>query len=59
MSIKVYDLLGQEVANLVNEEKKAGSYEVEFNGSNYASGVYFYKLETESFTETKKMVVLK
>jgi photosystem II stability/assembly factor-like uncharacterized protein len=55
----VYDVLGREVATLVNEKLTEGSYEVEFNGSNLSSGIYFYKLETERFTQTKKMIILK
>ena len=55
----VYDMLGKELATLVNEKLSAGSYVVEWNGSGYPSGVYFYRLETEDFNETKKMVLLK
>ncbi|MBK9097565.1 MAG: T9SS type A sorting domain-containing protein [bacterium] len=58
-SIKVYDVLGNEVARLINEYKPAGSYEVEFNASALSSGIYFYKLQAGSFTETKKMIVIK
>lgn len=58
VSIKIYDLLGKEVFN-VNEYKKAGSYEVKFDGSNLASGMYFYQITAGSFTDTKKMVLLK
>lgn len=58
VSIKIYDILGKEVFNF-NEFKKAGSYEVQFDGTILASGMYFYKLETEGFTDTKKMVLLK
>ena len=63
MQLKVYDVLGNEVATLVNEEKPAGSYEVDFNastsGRGLASGIYYYKLQAGSFTETKKMILLK
>jgi hypothetical protein len=59
VTLKVYDILGNEVATLVNEEKPAGSYEVEFNASQLSSGIYFYKLSAGTFTETKKMTVLK
>jgi hypothetical protein len=59
VSIKVYDILGNEVATLVNEEKKAGSYEVDFNASGLPSGIYFYKLTTPDFIQTKKMMLLK
>ncbi len=58
-TLKVYDVLGNEVATLVNEEKPAGSYEVEFNASQLSSGVYFYKLTAGSFTDTKKMILLR
>lgn len=59
MSLKVFDLLGQEVATLVNEELKPGSYEVTWDASGMASGVYFYRLTTGTFTETKKLVHLR
>jgi len=57
--LKIYDVLGKEVATLVNEEKPVGSYEVEFNPSSLTSGVYFYKLQAGSFVDTKKMLLLK
>ena len=53
------DVLGNETATLVNKEKPAGSYEVEFNASGLPSGVYFYRLQAGSFVETKKMVLMK
>jgi hypothetical protein len=59
VTLKVYDILGNEIATLVNEVKPAGNYEVEVNVSKLSSGVYFYKLQTGSFTQTKKMIVLK
>jgi hypothetical protein len=59
VNLRVYDILGNEVATLVNEEKQAGYYEVEFNASKIASGVYVYRLSTGSFVATKKMMVLK
>jgi hypothetical protein len=59
VSLKVYDVLGNEVATLVNEEKPAGSYEVKFDASGLSSGIYFYKLQSGSFVETKKMLLLK
>ena len=55
----IYDMLGREVAVLVNENMNAGKYEVNWDGSGYPSGVYFYKLETEEFSNVKKMVLLK
>jgi hypothetical protein len=62
-TIKVYDVLGDELATLVDEFKPAGSYEVEFNTSNIkhhpSSGIYFYQLKTGSFIQTKKMVLVK
>jgi plastocyanin len=58
-SLKVYDIIGNEVATLVNEEKTAGNYEVRFNASSLTSGTYFYKLSAGSFTEVKKMILLK
>jgi len=59
VSLKVYDVLGNEVAILVNEEKPAGSYEVEFYGTGLTSGIYFYQLKDDSYIETKKMVLMK
>ncbi len=58
-TLKVYDMLGREVSTLVNEEKAPGNYEVKFNGSNLSSGVYFYRLQSGSFNETKKFVLMK
>jgi acetyl esterase/lipase len=58
-TLKVYDILGREVATLVNENQKAGEYKVEFNANNFPSGIYFYKLQAGSFVETKKMILLK
>jgi hypothetical protein len=64
VSLKVYDVLGNEVATLVNEEKPAGEYVVEFNSHsgevwNLPSGIYFYQLKAGTFIKTKKMVLLK
>ena len=56
---KVYDLLGKVVTTLVNEELKAGMYQVRFDADDLPSGVYFYKLETSNIKETKKMLILK
>jgi len=58
-SLKVYDVLGNEVATLVNGEKPAGEYDVEFSGSELNSGIYFYQLKAGSFIETKKMQLIK
>ncbi len=59
VSLKVYDVLGKEVATLMNETKEAGSYNVTFNSSNLASGMYLYTLKAGSFTSTKKMILMK
>lgn len=59
VQLKVYDVLGNEVATLVNEEKPTGVYEVEFNATELTSGVYFYKLQAGSFVEVKKMILLR
>lgn len=59
VTLKVYDVLGKEVSTLVNEEKPAGVYEVEFNAEKLSSGIYFYKLNAGSFSETKKMILIK
>ena len=67
VALKVYDVLGNEIATLVNEEKPAGNYEVNFNASKLSSGVYFYELRVEDpstssgkdFVETKKMILLR
>jgi hypothetical protein len=58
-SIKIYDVIGNEVSSLVNENKPAGFYEVKFNASNLSSGIYFYTIQAGSFKETKKMILLK
>jgi hypothetical protein len=57
--LKIFDVLGNEVATLVNEEKPIGSYEVEFDATILSSGIYFYRLQAGSFVETKKMVLMK
>jgi len=59
VTLKVFDVLGNVVATLVNEEKPAGSYELDFNASQLSSGIYFYKLQAGSFVETMKMILLK
>jgi hypothetical protein len=69
VSLKVYDILGNEIATLVNEEKSAGEYEVEFsakggsasggNAYDLPSGIYFYQLKAGGFIETKKMILMK
>jgi len=59
VSLVVYDVLGNEITTLVNEEKSAGFYEVNFNANNLVSGVYFYRLQANRFTEIKKMILLR
>jgi hypothetical protein len=59
VTLKVYDLLGNEVVTLVNKEKSVGSYEIEFDAAGLTSGIYFYKLTAGNFTETKKMLLMK
>ena len=58
-SLKVYDILGKEVATLVNEEKQSGTYEVKFDAASLSSGIYFYTLTAELFSQTKKMILMK
>ena len=59
VSLKIYDLTGREITQLVSGNVTAGSYSVDFNASNFASGVYFYKLEASDFVQTKRMVLVK
>lgn len=59
VSLKVFNLLGEEVASLLNEEKLAGNYEVSFKVSDLSSGIYFYSISSNNFTQTKKMIILK
>jgi chitodextrinase len=59
VTLKIYDVLGKEIKTLVNEEKAAGSYSVNFNASLLANGVYFYQIKSGGFTATKKMILLK
>jgi N-acetylneuraminic acid mutarotase len=59
VSLKIYDILGKEVATLVNEVKTPGSYIVDFDGASFASGTYFYRLESNGFVSTKKMLLIK
>jgi hypothetical protein len=58
-TLKIYDLLGREIATLVNEYKPAGVYEVEFNPGNLSSGIYFYRFTSGNFIETKKLILLR
>jgi hypothetical protein len=57
--LKIFDILGREIETLVNEKLQPGTYEVKFDGSKLASGIYFYKLISKDFVETKKMLMIK
>jgi hypothetical protein len=59
VNIKVFDLIGQQVAELVNEEKEAGSYQINFNASHLPSGIYIYTINTGNYTQTRKMLLMK
>nr|HMN49707.1 T9SS type A sorting domain-containing protein [Ignavibacteriaceae bacterium] len=59
VSVKVFDVLGREVAELVNQNQNAGTYTVDFNAQNLSTGVYIYKIQSGSFQATKKMVLIK
>ncbi|MGE5862070.1 MAG: T9SS type A sorting domain-containing protein, partial [Ignavibacteria bacterium] len=59
VTLKVYNSVGQEVATLLNEYKNASNYSVDFNAANLSSGVYFYTLKANNFTQTRKMLLLK
>ncbi|MCX6164968.1 MAG: T9SS type A sorting domain-containing protein [Ignavibacteriae bacterium] len=62
VKLVIYDILGREIKTLVNELKQAGRYTIEFNGNNFASGVYFYRIQVEggkTYTAVKKMVLIK
>ncbi len=59
VNIKVYDVLGSEIAILVNEQKPIGIHTIEFDATNLPSGIYFYQLKANDFTQTNKMILLK
>ncbi|MCZ7608680.1 MAG: T9SS type A sorting domain-containing protein [Ignavibacterium sp.] len=59
VTLKVYDVLGKEVATLVNENKAVGNYEVDFNASQLPSGMYIYKIQSGNFSDVKKMLLMK
>ncbi|MEJ2616433.1 MAG: kelch repeat-containing protein [Ignavibacteriaceae bacterium] len=59
VTLKLYDILGREVATLVNAEKPSGNYQVEFNAANLPSGVYFYRIQAGSFNQVRKMLLIK
>ena len=58
-SLKVYDLLGKEVVTLVNEKLNPGTYKVEFDAGSLTSGIYFYRLTSGDFTDTRRMMLIK
>ena len=59
VTIEVYDVLGKKISKLVDDGKSAGSYKIEFDGSKYTSGVYFYRMQAGDYIETKKLILLK
>ena len=59
VTLKVFDMLGKEIATLVEDYRDEGRYEVEFNASEFSSGAYFYRIQAGSFVETKKMILMK
>ena len=59
VTLKVYDILGKEISTLVNDFKTAGSYEVNFDASQYSSGMYLYKLTAGNYNKVKKMILMK
>jgi hypothetical protein len=59
VNLTVFDILGRQVSVLVNERRDAGSYNVKFDGSNLASGMYFYRLQAGAFVATKKLLLMK
>jgi hypothetical protein len=59
VQLKIYDILGKEITTLVDEPLKAGEYSVQWSASDYPSGIYFYTLTSDGWTETKKMIFIK
>lgn len=59
ITLKIFDIMGREVESLVNQKQSAGNYEVTFTGNNISSGIYFYRLQTENYSDTKRMILLK
>ncbi len=59
VSLKVFNLIGEQIANLINEEKQPGEYSINFDGTNISSGIYLYRLQTGNFSSTKKLILLK
>jgi exonuclease III len=59
VTLKIFDVLGKEITTLINENLNAGSYSIDWNAYQYPSGVYFYRLQTDNFTDTKRMLLVK
>ncbi|MBK6915387.1 MAG: T9SS type A sorting domain-containing protein [Ignavibacteriales bacterium] len=59
VTLKIYDVLGNEVEVLINEQKESGNYQIDFNASELSSGIYYYTLTAGNFTSTKKMILVK
>jgi hypothetical protein len=59
VTLKIFDILGREIETLINEEKTAGIYEIDFDASQLSSGIYFYKIQAGNFVQTKKMILMK
>ncbi|MBK7378649.1 MAG: T9SS type A sorting domain-containing protein [Ignavibacteriales bacterium] len=59
VTLKIYDVLGNEVEELINEQKEPGNYQIDFNASELSSGIYYYTLTAGNFTSTKKMILVK
>jgi hypothetical protein len=59
VKLNIYDILGNEITVLVNEEQPEGEYQVEWDASAYSSGVYFYRLQADEFSSTKKLLLMK
>jgi hypothetical protein len=59
VSVKIYDVLGKEVATLVNEVKQAGTHAATWNAAGFGSGIYFCKMQAGAYTETRKLVLMK
>jgi uncharacterized protein YdaL len=59
VTLKIFDILGREVKELMNEVKSSGLYSVDFEATEFTSGIYFYRLESNTFTEVKRMILLK
>jgi len=57
--LKIFNVLGEEVAELINKEMMSGKYSVNWNAAKMTSGVYFYRISTENFTQVKKMILLR